>query len=124
MQSGGICVPMCVTHPEKELSYVLDDSKAKILISHPKFEPVISKILKDRPQVKHISLDDSSISQNNSNEELKVSTFFLPDSRGSLIVYTSGTTGNCFIILLNLFYFNIISIIILFILFFILFYFY
>ena len=70
-KAGGICTPLCTSHPEAELSYVIKDSKAEILISHPKFDALVSSILKKNPKLKHITLQDDDIHSTRSEEEKK-----------------------------------------------------
>ncbi len=34
-RAGGVAVPLCITHPEPELEYVVTDADSEILIAHP-----------------------------------------------------------------------------------------
>jgi acyl-CoA synthetase (AMP-forming)/AMP-acid ligase II len=43
-RSGGVFVPLCTTHPESELSYVIEDSDANLLMCDKKFEPILTPI--------------------------------------------------------------------------------
>lgn len=84
-RAGGIAVPLCVSHPRPELEYVIEDSGASIIITHPDFETVLGSIAQER-NLRFILTTDA----------LPKATDSLPDidiSRRALILYTSGTTG-------------------------------
>lgn len=84
-RAGGIAVPLCVSHPRPELEYVIEDSGASIIITHPDFETVLGSLAQER-NLRLIFTTDA----------LPEETNFLPDidiSRRALILYTSGTTG-------------------------------
>lgn len=84
-RAGGIAVPLCVSHPRPELEYVIEDSGASIIITHPDFEAVLGSLAQER-NLRLILTTDA----------LPEETDFLPDidiSRRALILYTSGTTG-------------------------------
>ncbi len=84
-RAGGIAVPLCVSHPRPELEYVITNSGAAIIVTHPDFEEILR-----------------SISQAH-NLRLILTSETLPDpvnrlpavdlARRALILYTSGTTG-------------------------------
>jgi len=84
-QAGGIAVPLCVSHPDPELDYVIQDSGAEIVIAHPDFEERL------------LNLATSNGAQFISLKQVFDSELIdLPDvdeSKRSMIVYTSGSTG-------------------------------
>jgi hypothetical protein len=41
---AGVCVPLCVSHPETELKYVIDDSKASLVMAHGAYNDIASKV--------------------------------------------------------------------------------
>ncbi|KAH2934129.1 hypothetical protein KXW73_004058 [Aspergillus fumigatus] len=63
--AGGVCVPLCTTHPVKELLYTIEDSDPSLVILHPAFDKV--------------------------REPLRDPVSFL--DRRALMIYTSGTTS-------------------------------
>ena len=85
-RAGGIAVPLCITHPEPELQYVVADADAEILIAHPDHQKKLAPVGK-----KHTRRFFSS------------TQLFEPDTpssfpdvandRRAMILYTSGTTG-------------------------------
>ncbi|KAK9553731.1 hypothetical protein V6Z79_007130 [Aspergillus fumigatus] len=92
--AGGVCVPLCTTHPVKELLYTIEDSDPSLVILHPAFdkvrEPLRESVAKDVPfmnfQSFHAKKDLSS----------KSLPTFSPVSfldRRALMIYTSGTTS-------------------------------
>lgn len=84
-RSGGIAVPLCVSHPRPELEYVIQDADASIVVVHPSFADLIRPIVATSP-IRLILTSD-----------LRPDLIGpLPDidrSRRALILYTSGTTG-------------------------------
>lgn len=36
-RAGGIAVPLAVSHPPRELAYVLDDARPAMVLAHPEF---------------------------------------------------------------------------------------
>ena len=84
-RAGGIAVPLCVSHPDPELKYVIKDSDAEIVIAHPDFEDRLKKLSQNNG-AQFFTLD----------EVLAGGLGNLPDideSARAMIVYTSGTTS-------------------------------
>lgn len=84
-RSGGIAVPLCISHPQPELEYVIDDTQAATVIAHPNYEDTIKAIALAKG-CRFISTSEIFASK----------TQTLPDidsDRRALILYTSGTTG-------------------------------
>ncbi len=84
-RAGGVAVPLCTSHPDPELDYVIKDSVARIIIAHPEFENRLRELSK------------SSGAQFYTLEKiLQSEPGNLPDidaSGRAMIVYTSGTTS-------------------------------
>ncbi|GAQ03028.1 acyl-CoA synthetase family member 3, mitochondrial [Aspergillus lentulus] len=92
--AGGVCVPLCTTHPVKELLYTIDDSDPSLVILHPTFakfnEPLRESITKDVP---FMALRPFHAIKDLSSNSLPT---FGPESsldRRALMIYTSGTTS-------------------------------
>jgi len=84
-RAGGIAVPLCVSHPDPELEYVLQDSGAEIVIAHQDYEERLKNLASS------LGARFVSLKQVFDSERLD-----LPDvdeSRRAMIVYTSGSTG-------------------------------
>jgi malonyl-CoA/methylmalonyl-CoA synthetase len=84
-RSGGIAVPLCISHPKPELEYVLDDTQALTVIAHPNYKDTIKAIALEKG-CRFIS----------TREIFGGKTTKLPNidsDRRALILYTSGTTG-------------------------------
>lgn len=83
--AGGIAVPLCLSHPLPEITYVLDDTGARALLVHPEYAKKLAAC-SDRPDLRFIvtsRLKESIASR-------------LPDvgvERRAMILYTSGTTS-------------------------------
>ncbi|DBB14291.1 TPA: hypothetical protein ACH3X3_001228 [Trebouxia sp. C0006] len=113
--SGGIVVPMCLTHPASELQYVLENSEAKSVLTTKQYasqmETLASKANIDMHLLENI--EDSGSTQQASQTLMQLAEAAAhskeaqvqqsldeqlvklrhTESDGSLIVYTSGTTG-------------------------------
>lgn len=85
--AGGVAVPLCTAHPTPELEYVIENSEADIIITHPDFEDRINPIAKTRG-CRTISIN--AISANHSQSDLLP---HIDSNRRAMIVYTSGTTN-------------------------------
>lgn len=84
-RAGAIAVPLCITHPQPELEYVITNSGASIIVAHPNFEA----LLRPLAQEKNLRFILTS-------EPLPAQVKPLPVvalTRRALILYTSGTTG-------------------------------
>jgi len=84
-QAGGIAVPLCVSHPDPELEYVIRDSGAGIVVAHSDFSDRLKNLaLRNGARFAHLE------------ETLETHAGDLPDvtqSRRAMIIYTSGTTS-------------------------------
>ena len=84
-RAGGIAVPLCVFHPQPELEYVIEDSDAAIVVSHPDFEKMLRPIAEAKNRRFLLATD-----------LLNAEPSPLPNvgmSRRAMILYTSGSTG-------------------------------
>ncbi|PKK72570.1 acetyl-CoA synthetase-like protein [Rhizophagus irregularis] len=107
--AGGIAVPLCTTHPQSELLYVLKDSQASTVITHPDFYDKIKDVTKDAGINDLILVGDKnekysdfdginykvqSLYWESRTVDIKVPSLIpMEESRKALIIYTSGTTG-------------------------------
>jgi malonyl-CoA/methylmalonyl-CoA synthetase len=84
-RAGGIAVPLCLSHPEPELAYVIEDSDAEILIASPE---LVSKLhpIAQRQGCRLLSVAELSVAREGDLPEIEA-------DRSAMIVYTSGTTG-------------------------------
>lgn len=85
-QSGGIAVPLCLTHPFPALQYVLDDTATSIIVVSPEFETIFKDYCIEK-NIRLIVLDHlQSINKTISLPKIDA-------SRRAMILYTSGTTN-------------------------------
>lgn len=86
-QAGGVSVPLCLQHPPPEWEYIIDDSKASVVICHSNFLSQLAP-LAERKGIRIIPFGDFFKSDGKVCE--------IPDiheNRPAQIIYTSGTTG-------------------------------
>ena len=84
-RAGGVAVPLCLSHPQPELEYVIDDCRAQILVASPDLVARLSPIAARR-----------GCRLWSTSELAAGSPTDLPEvgsQRAAMIVYTSGTTG-------------------------------
>jgi malonyl-CoA/methylmalonyl-CoA synthetase len=84
-QAGGLAVPLCISHPQPELEYVITNSQASVIIAAPEFEGILGAIASqyDLPLILTSQIQD-------------LTTGDLPPVAPhgrALMLYTSGTTG-------------------------------
>ncbi|EAW06806.1 acyl-CoA synthetase [Aspergillus clavatus NRRL 1] len=93
--AGGVCVPLCTTHPVKELVYTIEDSDPSLIILHPSFEksevPLRKEIANDIPFMRLEPFHSSAITSSLSLPKLSSKSFL---DRRALMIYTSGTTSS------------------------------
>ncbi|KAI1930194.1 hypothetical protein LOZ65_001571 [Ophidiomyces ophidiicola] len=91
--AGGICVPLCTTHPLKELVYTLSDSDPLLIILHPSFNYLEEELNECCPNTTFMHL---SLIVTSKEESLTLPLFnsHFDMSRRALMIYTSGTTAS------------------------------
>lgn len=101
-RAGGMAVPLAVSHPPRELAYVLDDAAPPLVVVHPEFEDRLRPAAKERalPLMPTTDLLPAEPGQPRGPdaEHPRGGTGLpalpdVPGSRGALMLYTSGTTG-------------------------------
>ncbi|RHZ48333.1 acyl-CoA synthetase [Aspergillus thermomutatus] len=92
--AGGVCVPLCTTHPVKELLYTIEDSDPSLVILHPAFdkfkEPLRELITRNVP---FMALQPFQASEDFSSHSLPTFSPVSSLDRRALMIYTSGTTS-------------------------------
>jgi malonyl-CoA/methylmalonyl-CoA synthetase len=97
-RAGGIAVPLCLTHPDPELAYVLDDTRAVLVVAAGDGEMRLAGLAEERDATFHTvdDLDRSSTGthvQSEGRSRTSERAARGPADRPALILYTSGTTG-------------------------------
>ncbi|WP_296703752.1 acyl-CoA synthetase [Algoriphagus sp.] len=84
-RAGGIAVPLCITYPLPSLQYVIEDTKASIILVGNEYVETLK-----------VYQEDSSKLFSSTSEIFDQKSKPLPEiekSRGAMILYTSGTTS-------------------------------
>lgn len=104
-RAGGITVPLCAFHPPPELAYVLDDAGATLVVAHPSHEEVLRPLAEERGATLVTTEEVLGLGgagpegAGPGGAEREPAGARLPadagidETRGCLILYTSGTTG-------------------------------
>ncbi len=85
-QAGGIVVPLCLSYPLPSLRYTIENSGASVIVVSPEFEETLGDLAGEL-NCRFIVLGKNDQAKTTKN---------LPevdDSRGAMILYTSGTTN-------------------------------
>jgi malonyl-CoA/methylmalonyl-CoA synthetase len=100
-RAGGVAVPLCVTHPARELAYVIDDSQASIVVADAELAPRVRPLSEERGVVFHM-VEDILTPQprrrrraalQGKGEQRRVAVQRISPDRRAMILYTSGTTS-------------------------------
>ena len=84
-RAGGIAVPLAISHPPAELEYAIRDSDATVVVTHPRYKPVVGPIA-HRLRKRLLTTTQAHARQPGCLPVVE-------ESRRAQIVYTSGTTG-------------------------------
>lgn len=84
-QAGGIVVPLCLSYPIPSLRYTMENSGANILVVSPEFEDLMNDLAYELG-CRFIVLGENEGGKAQDLPEID-------DSRGAMILYTSGTTN-------------------------------
>lgn len=84
-RSGGIAVPLCLTHPLPSLQYVLEDTAASIIVVSPPYKQLLNEYAVER-DIRLITTEESSSAS-------VISLPMIDATDPALILYTSGTTN-------------------------------
>ena len=85
-KAGGIAVPLCITYPLPSLTYVIEDTKADLVIAGAEYEEILKEYVQGK-NLRWLTLNDLS---------KPINPTTLPQietDRGAMILYTSGTTS-------------------------------
>ncbi len=84
-QAGGIVVPLCLSYPIPSLRYTIENSGASILVVSPEFEDLMKNLASE------LGCRFIVLGENEGNKAQNLPA--IDDSRGAMILYTSGTTN-------------------------------
>ncbi|KAB8261334.1 hypothetical protein BDV32DRAFT_137469 [Aspergillus pseudonomiae] len=93
--AGGVTVPLCTTHPVKELFYTIGDSDPSLIILHPSFAHFeISLREGTKNGIPFMDLDPFTQRVAPTAVQLPLFSSECPLERRALMIYTSGTTSS------------------------------
>ncbi|EEQ29725.1 long-chain-fatty-acid-CoA ligase [Microsporum canis CBS 113480] len=90
--AGGVCVPLCTSHPPKELLYTISDSDPSLVVLHTSFQHLKPSLLDNPSDASFMELSPVTESRGCTSIPNLHPAFDL--SRRALMIYTSGTTAN------------------------------
>ncbi|EAU34105.1 conserved hypothetical protein [Aspergillus terreus NIH2624] len=90
--AGGVCVPLCTSHPVKELLYTIGDSDPSLIILHPAFAHLEDPLRESAAAIPFMTL--TPFTQADDDIALPPFSPQCPLDRRALMIYTSGTTSN------------------------------
>ena len=86
LKAGGIYLPLDLTYPEERLSFMLEDSRAQILLTDKYAESVLPK---SKAQIIYLDSDEGIFAQYSSEDPVSCVNAETP----AYLIYTSGSTG-------------------------------
>ncbi|KAE8131016.1 hypothetical protein BDV38DRAFT_289113 [Aspergillus pseudotamarii] len=93
--AGGVTVPLCTTHPVKELLYTIGDSDPSLAILHPSFAHFKTPLREGtKSAIPFMDLDPFTQSVAPTAFKLPPFSSQCPLDRRALMIYTSGTTSS------------------------------
>ncbi|KAE8157489.1 hypothetical protein BDV40DRAFT_45667 [Aspergillus tamarii] len=93
--AGGVTVPLCTTHPVKELLYTIGDSDPSLIILHPSFAHFETPLREGTKNgIPFMDLDPFTQSVAPAAVQLPPFSSQCPLNRRALMIYTSGTTSS------------------------------
>ncbi|WP_199847813.1 AMP-binding protein, partial [Streptomyces dysideae] len=99
-RAAAVGVPLNPRLTESELAYLLDDSGARVLITEPSRMEIVTRLVKDRPQLRVVVTGDEPAPVGTVSFEKLAATEPAEPARDDLglddvawMLYTSGTTG-------------------------------
>ena len=87
LKTGPAYLPLDLSYPAERIRYILDDSKARCLLSHSAYNQLFIGI---KTKVFRFDTELESIFSNNIKENLNIN---IDKTSSAYIIYTSGTTG-------------------------------
>ena len=88
---GAVVVPVNVNEEKGRVQYILENSSSKIVFTRNEYIPVLERI--EAPGIQRVSFDDFSYDEFERTLDIDPAHHFDKETE-SMIVYTSGTTGN------------------------------
>ncbi|RMZ38908.1 hypothetical protein AFCA_006221 [Aspergillus flavus] len=93
--AGGVTVPLCTTHPVKELLYTIGDSDPSLIILHPSFVHFETPLREGtKNSIPFMDQDPFTQSVAPTAVQLPLFNSQCPLDRRALMIYTSGTTSS------------------------------
>ena len=90
--AGAVSVPLCTSHPLKELQYTISDSDPSLILLHPSFQNFEDGLHDQAPSIPIMGITPLTQSTRNFPFLPRFTSSF-PLSRRGLMIYTSGTTS-------------------------------
>ena len=93
LKAGAAYIPLDPEYPDERIKYILQDTKANILLTNSEHKDRISRILDGSQQTVILTIDSKELKQqltqySNQNLQLNINSCNL-----AYVIYTSGTTG-------------------------------
>ncbi|RKP06927.1 hypothetical protein THASP1DRAFT_31261 [Thamnocephalis sphaerospora] len=91
--AGGVFVPLCVSHPAKELEYHVKNAECSLALVHSSMRERLTTALGSSKSIPLIDIEQAVVSGHKSGNLDSGALVPFDESRNAMFVYTSGTTG-------------------------------
>lgn len=89
-RAGGIAVPLCISYPMPSLQYVIEDTRAEIIVAGPEYAGILKEYAHEKG-IRLIEIGAIGVLENAGLETVNLPT--IQSGRRAMILYTSGTTN-------------------------------
>ena len=95
LKAGGVYVPMDPSYPEERISYMLEDTRAKLLLANNSYMKLLNSIIRKHNKVatKVLAVDSVSLNKQLSGQSVVMPKVNMASHNLAYVIYTSGTTG-------------------------------
>ncbi len=85
-QAGGVAVPLCITYPPPSLLYVIENTRAKVVVATEEYKDILAPLVEPKG-IRFILLEHIS------HQRPLVKLPAIAPERNAMVLYTSGTTS-------------------------------
>ncbi len=93
LKSGGAYVPIDPSLPDKRIGYILNDAKARVILTSTDYQKRLQQIYQARGKRLVVAMDSTSVQAKLEQQKQLDPKVFMIGSNLIYVLYTSGTTG-------------------------------
>ncbi|WP_375331669.1 non-ribosomal peptide synthase/polyketide synthase [Candidatus Tisiphia endosymbiont of Temnostethus pusillus] len=95
LKAGGAYVPMDSSYPDERISYILEDTSSKLVLTNKEHKKRLDSLaISTTSQATILAIDDQQVQTLLASHLISNPTTFTTSNNLAYVIYTSGTTGN------------------------------